>query len=54
MSAEDYNKFVDITPFAAIADSCILLANEDALCCHHNQGAFVKRKSITIPVVADL
>ena len=51
---EDCNNFVHIPPFAVNTDPYILLANEDALCCHHNQGAFVKRKSITVPVAADL
>jgi hypothetical protein len=53
--SEDYNKFVDIPPFAVSADPCILLANEDApyLCRDHNQGIFVKRKSVTVPVAAD-
>ena len=53
--SEDYNNFVDIPPFTVNADPCILLANEDApyLRRDHNQGTFVKRKSITIAVAAD-
>jgi hypothetical protein len=46
--SEDYNKFVEIPPFVVNADPCILLANEDAPYLHrdHNQGTYVKRKSI--------
>ena len=53
--SEDYNNFADITPFTVNVDPCILLANEDAsyLCHDHNQGTFVKRKSVTVPVSAD-
>jgi len=52
---EDYNNFVDIPPFTVNVDPCILLANEDApyLRRDHNQGTFVKRKSVTVPVSAD-
>ena len=51
----DYNNFVDIPPFAVNIDPSILLANEDApyLRRDHNQGTFVKRKSITVAVAAD-
>jgi hypothetical protein len=54
--SEDYNKFVEIPPFMVNADPCVLLANEDApyLCHDHNQGAYVKGKTITIPVDAEL
>ena len=50
---EDYNNFVDIPPFAVNADPCILLANEDApyLCRDHNQGTFIKRKSVTTNIL---
>ena len=53
--SEDYNNFADISPFTVNANPCILLANEDApyLSRDHNQGTFVKRKSITVPVAAD-
>jgi len=53
---EDYNNFVDIPPFDVKADPCILLANENAPYLHRdrNQGTFVKRKSITVTVAADL
>jgi len=53
--SEDYNNFVDIPSFTVNADPCILLANEDApyLRRDHNQGTFVKRKSVTVPLVAD-
>jgi hypothetical protein len=53
---EDYNNFVDIPPFVVNADPCILLTDEDApyLRCDHNQGTFVKRKSVTVPIAADL
>ena len=53
--SEDYNNFVDIPPFAVNVDPCMLLANEDTpyLRCDHNQGIFVKRKSVTVPLAAD-
>ena len=53
--SEDYNNFVGIPPFTVNADPCILLTNEDAPYLHrdHNQGIFVKRKFVTIPVAAD-
>ena len=53
---EDYNNFVDIPPFVVNDDPCILLADEDApyLRLDHNQGTFVKRKSVTIPIATDL
>ena len=53
--SEDCNNFVDISPFAVNADPCNLLANEDApyLRRDHNQGTFVKRKSVTVPLAAD-
>jgi len=53
--SEDYNNFVDIPPFTVNADPCILLANEDAPYLHrdHNQGTFVNRKSVTVPIPAD-
>jgi len=53
--SEDYNNFADIPPFTVNADPCILLANEDApyLCRNHNQGTFVKRKSVTVAVATD-
>jgi hypothetical protein len=53
---DDYNKFVEIPPFAVNAIPCILSANKDTsyLRRHHNQGIYVKRKTITIPVDAYL
>ena len=53
--SEDYNNFVDIPLFTVNANPCILLTNEDAPYLHrdHNQGIFVKRKSVTVPVPAD-
>ena len=53
--SEDYNNFVDNPPFAVNADPSILLVNEDApyLRRDHNQGTFVKRKSITVAVAVD-
>ena len=53
--SEDYNNFVDIPPFTVNANPCILLANEDApyLRRDHNQGTFVKRKSVTVTVATD-
>ena len=46
---EEYNNFIAIPPFEVNADPCILLANDDApyLRRDHNQGTFVKRKSVT-------
>ena len=46
--SEEYNNFVSIPTFEVNADPCILLANDDALylCRDHNQGTFVKRKSV--------
>ena len=53
--SEDYNNFVGIPSFTVNADLCILLANEEApyLRHDHNQGIFVKRKFVTVPVAAD-
>ena len=53
--SENYNNFADIPPLTVNVDPCILLANEDApyLRRDHNQGTFVKRKSVTVPVPAD-
>ena len=53
--SKDYNNFADIPPFTVNADPCIMLANEDApyLRRDHNQGTFVKRKSVTVPVPTD-
>ena len=51
--SEEYNNFVVIPPFKVNADPCILLANalaNDAapyLRRDHNQGTFVKIKSVT-------
>jgi hypothetical protein len=54
--SKDYNKFVEIAPFAVNVDPCILLANEDTpyLLHNHNQGTYVKSKSIIVPVDADI
>ena len=48
--SEEYNNFVAIPPFEVNADPCILLANDDVpfLRRDHNQGIFVKRKSVTV------
>ena len=53
--SEDYNNFADIPPFTVNTDPFIMLANEDApyLRRDHNQGTFVKSKSVTVPVPAD-
>ena len=53
--SEEYNNFVAIPPFEVNADPSILLANDDApyLRRDHNQGTFVKRKYVTVPVAAD-
>ena len=47
--SEEYNNFVVIPHFEVNVDPCILLANDDApyLRRDHNQGTFVKRKSVT-------
>ena len=47
--SEEYNNFVAIPPFEVNADPCILVVNDDApyLRRDHNQGTFVKRKSVT-------
>ena len=48
--SEEYNNFFAIPPFEVNADPCILLAKDDApyLRRDHNQGIFVKRKSVTV------
>ena len=53
--SEEYNNFVAIPPFKVNADPCTLLANDDApfLRRDHNQGTFVKKKSVIVPVAAD-
>ena len=53
--SEEYNNFVAIPPFEVNADPCTLLANHDApfLRRDHNQGTFVKKKSVIVPVAAD-
>ena len=47
--SEEYNNFVVIPSFEGNDDPCILLANDDTpyLRRDHNQGIFVKRKSVT-------
>ena len=47
--SEEYNNFVAIPHFEVNTDPCILLDNDDAPYLHrdHNQGTFVKRKSVT-------
>ena len=47
--SKEYNNFVAIPHFEVNADPCILIANDDAPYLHHdhNQGTFVKRKSVT-------
>ena len=47
--SEDYNNFVDISPFVINADPCIMLVNEDApyLRRDHNLGTFVKRSLLS-------
>jgi hypothetical protein len=54
--SENNNKFVEIPPFTMNADPRILLANEDASYLHHdhNQGTYVKRKTITVRASTDL
>ena len=54
--SKDYNEFANIPHFTVNVNPCILLANEDApyLRRDHNQGTFVKKKSVTVPVAVDI
>jgi hypothetical protein len=53
--SEDYDQFDDLPPFSVEVDPSILLAKEDApyLCRDHNQGTFVKRRVINVPLDDD-
>ena len=50
--SEDFDQFDDRPPFSIDVDTSILLAKEDApyLCRDHNQGTFVKKKIINVPL----
>ena len=53
--SEDFDQFDDRSPFSVDVDTSILLYKEDApyLCRDHDQGTFVKRKVINIPLNND-
>ena len=50
---EEYNKVEDMTPFAMVVDTSILLSQEEApYACHdHNEGTIVKQTIVNIPLV---
>ena len=50
--SEDFDQFDDRPPFSVDVDPSILLAKEDApyLCCDHDQGTFVKKKFVNVPL----
>ena len=50
--SEDFDKFDDRPPFSIDVDPTILLSKEDApyLRRDHNQGTFVKRKIVNVPL----
>ena len=50
---EEYNKVVDMTPFAVEVDTRILLVKEEAPYAHHdhNEGTIVKRTIVKILLV---
>ena len=50
---EEYNKVVDMTPFAVVVDTSIILAQEEAPYARHDhdEGTIVKRTIINIPLV---
>ena len=52
---EDYDQFNDLPPFSIKVDPSILLSNEDTpyLRRDHNQGTFVKRRIINVPLNND-
>ena len=54
--SEDFDQFADRPPFSVDVDPSILLSKEDApyLCHDHDQGTFIKRKVINIPLNNDL
>ena len=53
--SEDFDQFDDRPPFSVDVDPSILLSKDDApyLCRDHNQGTFVKRKIINVPLNND-
>ena len=54
--SEDFDQFYDRPPFYVDVDPSILLSKEDApyLRRDHDQGTFIKRKVINIPLNNDL
>ena len=54
--SEDFDQFDDRPPFSVDVDPSILLSKEDAsyLRCDHDQGTFVKRMVINIPLNNDV
>jgi hypothetical protein len=53
---EDYDQFGDIPPFSVNVDTSIQLANEDTPYVRHdhNQGTFVKKKIVNVPLDVDV
>ena len=56
--SEDFDQFDDRPPFCVKVDTSILLSKEDAPYLHrdhdHDQGTFVKRKVINVPLNNDV
>ena len=54
--SKDFDQFDDRPPFSIDVDPSILLSKEDApyLCRDHDQGTFVKRKFINVPLNNDV
>ena len=54
--SEDFDQFDDRPPFSVDVDPSILFSKEDApyLRCDHDQGTFVKRMVINIPLNNDV
>ena len=50
--SEDFDQFDDHSLFSVDVDPSILLAKENApyLCCDHDQGTFVKKKIVNVPL----
>ena len=54
--SEDFDQFDDRPPFSIDVDPSILLSKKDApyLRLNHNQGTFVKRKVVNVPLNNDV
>ena len=54
--SEDFDQFYDRPPFSVDVDPSILLSKEDApyLRLDHDQGTFVKRKVVNVPLNNDV